>query len=324
MQDNLGRNIDYIRISVTDRCNLRCVYCMPEEGIPLKAHKDMLTYGEILRICRLLPSLGISKVKLTGGEPLVRRDLPYLIGEIRKIPGISQVTLTTNGILLKEQMKELASAGVSAINISLDTLDRDLYHKITRRDELDKVKDGIKAALAHPEIPLKVNCVPLGIEEQDLVEVAALARDYPIHVRFIEMMPIGCGKQYEFCSQETIMQRLEQRYGFLRELGESYGNGPCRYYEAEGFAGKIGFISAVSHKFCDQCNRIRLTAEGFLKTCLQYEKGCDLRASLRKGCEDGELLDLMKGAIEEKPAEHQFLSDAIEQEEGHTMAEIGG
>ena len=204
MKDQYGRTIDYIRISVTDRCNLRCVYCMPEEGVEQVAHEEILTYQEIVRIAGLCARMGISKVKLTGGEPLVRPRIPGLIRQIKEIPGIQKVTLTTNGILLKDQMQELAESGLDSLNISLDTLDRECFCKITRRDLLDGTLDGIKEAMKYPEVQLKINCVPLGLEEQDLCGIAEFARKNPVHVRFIEMMPIGYGSSFAECHRKRL------------------------------------------------------------------------------------------------------------------------
>ena len=196
MIDRMERKIDYLRISVTDRCNLRCIYCMPEDGVKLVDRSMLLREEEILRIVRVMAELGISKIKLTGGEPLLYCRLPELAGEIKKIPGIRKVTVTTNGTLLKEQMERLAAAGVDGINVSLDTLDRECFRRITRRDLLEKAVEGIRSALRYPEISLKINCVPLGEQDQDVCAVAEIARKYPVHVRFIEMMPIGCGEEF--------------------------------------------------------------------------------------------------------------------------------
>lgn len=271
MIDRCGRTIDYLRISVTDRCNLRCIYCMPEDGVKLVDRSLILREEEIIRICRVMAELGITRIKLTGGEPLIHVRMPELTAQIKRLPGIQKVTLTTNGILLKEQMKDLAEAGLDAVNISLDTLDRECFRKIARRDLLDKSLEGIQEALRYPQITVKINCVPLGIEGQDICQIAELARKYPVHVRFIEMMPIGCGTEFKGMSEEELIALLEKNFGPLSIYqGKPLGNGPSRYYEAEGFVGKLGFISAVSHKFCGQCNRIRLTSQGFLKTCLQY------------------------------------------------------
>lgn len=326
MIDRCGRNIDYLRISVTDRCNLRCIYCMPEEGIRLTGRENILQEPEIIRVCRVMAELGIKKIKITGGEPLVRPRMPGLIHQIKAIPGIEKVTLTTNGILLKKQMKELAEAGLDSLNISLDTLDREGSLKITRRNLLDDTLAGIEEAMKYPNVQLKINCVPLGIEEQNLCEIAEFARKYPVHVRFIEMMPIGYGSSFTGMSQEKIVSLLEERFGRIVPYeGEPLGNGPCKYYTVDGFQGKIGFISAISHKFCSECNRIRLTSQGYLKTCLQYTAGRDLREALRNGGTDEELKEIIKAALSEKPDGHHFREKVkADDTESLCMSQIGG
>ena len=324
MIDSYGRVIDYLRISVIDRCNLRCVYCMPEEGLEMTSHEEVLTYGEIVRICKIMAGTGLKKIKLTGGEPLVRKDLPKLAGRLKAIPGIEKVTLTTNGILLGQLMEELHDAGIDSINISLDTLDRELYAKITRRDQLDAVQKGIETALKYPDISLKINCVPMGLPGQDLSEIASLAKDHRIHVRFIEMMPIGYGKNYRFVGEDEILEQLEAEFGRSEIYQGKLGNGPCHYYSFEGFQGKIGFISAISHKFCSECNRVRLTSQGFLKTCLQYNTGNDLKLPMRTGASDEELKKLITRTINEKPVGHRVLEDEIRNENNLNMSQIGG
>ena len=324
MIDGIGRNIDYLRISIIDRCNLRCVYCMPEEGVEAVSHEEILSYEEILRLVRAFAKLGVHKIKLTGGEPLVRKNVAYLVNELKKIEGITQVTLTTNGILLAETIDSLAEAGLDGINLSLDTLNPEVFQKIARRDSFDQVMEGFRAALKYPQIPLKINCVPMGIEGQDVLEMAELARKYPVHVRFIEMMPIGLGKQFEFCSEEHILQGLKERYGDYVPYEKCIGNGPGHYYTFEGFQGKIGFVSAISHKFCESCNRVRLTSQGYLKTCLQYDVGVDLKRLLREGAAENVLCDAIEAAILRKPQGHQFGSQVESHEEEHMMAQIGG
>lgn len=326
MIDQYGRIIDYLRISVTDRCNLRCIYCMPEEGLKLVDRSLLLSGEEIVRVCQVMAGLGIKKIKLTGGEPLVRVGVPSLIGRIKEIQGIEKVTLTTNGILLPGQMENLVAAGLDGLNISLDTLDRECYCRITRRDSLGKTMEGIKAALAFPKVSLKINCVPLGMEGQDLCAVASLAEKYPVHVRFIEMMPIGLGEGFRGMAEEEVASILEEKFGHLELYrGESLGNGPCRYYNIEGFQGKIGFISAISHKFCGECNRIRLTSQGYLKTCLQYTAGRDLRDIMRRGGSDEELKQEILHALMEKPIGHEFLEkEKKDDTERLCMSQIGG
>lgn len=324
MIDGHGRKIDYLRISLIDRCNLRCVYCMPEDGVDMVPHEEILTYEEILRLVKVFSGLGFRKIKLTGGEPLVRKEVVKLVREIKAIPGIEKVTLTTNGTLLAEIMDELAEAGIDGINLSMDTLNPEIYKKIVRRDLFAKAMEGFEAALRYPEISLKINCVPMGMEGQNVLEMAELARKYPVHVRFIEMMPIGLGKQFDFCSEDSILQGLKERYGEYVPYKKELGNGPGHYYFFEGFQGKIGFISAISHKFCDSCNRVRLTAQGYLKTCLQYDIGADLKKLLRDGAGEEELKKAIEGAICQKPIGHQFGSMLKEHAEAHMMAQIGG
>ena len=341
MIDQYGRTIEYLRISVTDRCNLRCVYCMPEEGIEQLPHEQILTFDEIERVCRISTELGISKIKLTGGEPLVRKGLPDLLGKIKRIPGIEQVTLTTNGILLKNQLDELMRQGLDAVNISIDTLDETCYHTVTRCGELNQALEGLQAALEYPNLRVKLNCVPMNQSEEEYIQMAEYAKEHPVEVRFIEMMPIGMGKachgksrdelgkEFTARDEETVKGLLERAYGPMTPTKETLGNGPCHYYTLENFQGRIGFISAVSHKFCDSCNRIRLTAEGYLKLCLQYESGIDLRKLLRSGATDEELKEAMRQAIWKKPACHNFSDERRDEEAGQkkehrAMYGIGG
>ncbi len=324
MLDQYGRNIDYMRISLTDRCNLRCIYCMPEEGIRQIPRTELLNQEEILRISRLASEFGISRIKLTGGEPLVRRICIPLVKELKALPGIRQVTLTTNGILLKEQLPELMEAGLDALNISLDTLDPENFQRITRQNELGRTLEGLEMALSYPSLKVKVNCVPTFQTDQELLQVAALARENPLHVRFIEMMPIGLGKEFTARNEKSVKDILEKTYGPLTTVSEILGNGPCHYYTLEGFCGRIGFISALSHKFCKQCNRVRLTSTGYLKGCLQFENGVDLKALLRNGSSDEILKNALQRAIFEKPAGHNFQEKKNGREESHIMSQIGG
>lgn len=318
MIDDYNRVIDYIRISVTDRCNLRCVYCMPEKGIEFVPHESILTYEEILRLCKCFVKLGIHKVKLTGGEPLVRKNLPYLINNIKAIEGIDNITLTTNGILLAEQMESLANAGIDAINVSLDTLNPKQFAKLTRFEQLDQVKAGLREALQYENVVLKINCVSLkeNNNEEDLLSMVSLAKDNLLHVRFIEMMPIGLGKEMKSYTEDEIKQIIESKFGTLIPCNELLGNGPSHYYKIEGFKGKIGFISAISHQFCSSCNRIRLTSEGYLKNCLQYASGVDLKTVLRNGISDDALLETIQLTIMNKPKEHHFIDYLKKKEKG--------
>ena len=261
MNDQYGRRIDYMRVSVTDRCNLRCVYCMPGEGFSFLPHEDILSFEEIERVCRIGVRLGITKIKLTGGEPLVRRGIPDLVGKLKGIPGIDEVTLTTNGILLKEQINELVSNGLASVNISIDTLDERRYFRMTRGGDIKKALEGMESALKYPDLKVKVNCVPFC--EEDCISLALLAKKRKIDVRFIEMMPIGNGKNFNGKMSEEIYKLLHNEFGDYEIYKKRVGNGPAEYIRFHNFDGRIGFISALSHKFCYKCNRIRLTSEGF-------------------------------------------------------------
>lgn len=325
MIDKLNRSIEYLRISVTDRCNLRCVYCMPEEGIENTPHEDILSYEEILRICKCVASLGIKKIKITGGEPLVRKDIVSLIKNIKKIDGIEEVTLTTNGVLLYDMANDLYEAGIDAVNVSLDTLSKDKFFRITRRDKFNNVSKGIDK-LIDLGVKVKINC--LAIKEHNLneiVKIAEYSKYNNIDVRFIELMPIGYGKQYTGISNEIILGLLEECFGKFYKVKEKRGNGPAVYYKNDEFKGYIGFISAISHEFCETCNRVRLTSNGFLKLCLHYNKGIDLKEPIRSNITDEELKNLIFVSIRNKPLGHNFYYDNdINDIEKKTMVQIGG
>ena len=325
MLDKLNRKIDYLRISVIDRCNLRCVYCMPEEGIESIPHDEILTYDEILRICEIVSELGIRKIKITGGEPLVRKDIVNLIRDIKNIDKIEQVTLTTNGILLHEMLDDLYDAGIDAINISLDTLNKDNFKKITRRDGLEKVLMSIDKAY-DLGIRVKINCLAIrDFNLRELVEIASFAKDREIDVRFIELMPIGFGKKYTQIDNDEILSILESRFGTFEIVTEKRGNGPAKYYRNQNMKGCIGFISAISHEFCESCNRIRLTSSRFLKLCLHYNKGIDLKEPIRNGISDEDLKKLIHDTIWNKPISHKFGHASEEQDiELKNMVQIGG
>ena len=325
MRDQYQRDIDYIRISVTDRCNLRCTYCMPE-GIHLTSMSELLTFEEIVQVVRTAAELGIRHVKLTGGEPLLRRSLPTLVQMLKNIEGIEQVTLTTNGILLKEHLPALLKAGLDAVNISLDSTDRDTFRKITGFDQLDMVLAAIDAACASG-IRTKINAVSLNLGEEAIWNLIDLAKDRPIDVRFIEMMPIGHGKDFPVYSHTKMLEQFRERYPDLTADKAMYGFGPAVYYHIPGYQGSIGLISAIHGKFCDKCNRIRLTSTGFLKGCLCYNTGADLREILRANEAEDEkrrhLTETMEAAIYAKPRAHCFES-AGDVTERATMNEIGG
>lgn len=327
MRDIYKRKIDYIRISITDRCNLRCVYCMPESGIKLIKHDDILSYEEIIRLCRLFSNIGISKVKITGGEPLVRKDVHKLIKNIKEIQGIDNVTLTTNGILLEEQIDDLVKAGLDAVNVSIDTLKEDTYRELTRIGDVNKVINSIRKCLEYDNLKVKINCVPIkGRNEDEIIDLIKLCKDEDLSIRFIEMMPIGLGKNMQGLNDEEAISLIEENIGKLTPYTGKLGNGPSNYYSLEGYKGKIGFISAVNHKFCETCNRVRLTCEGFLKACLQYDIGTDLKKMIRNGSSDDEILEAIKSTIYNKPESHNFkiIKNEEEKVEQRGMSQIGG
>lgn len=277
------RVVDYLRISVTDRCNLRCVYCMPPEGVALIPHERVLRYEEIAFFVRVAASLGFSKVRLTGGEPLVRRGLPSLVAQVAATPGIIDVSLTTNGILLPQYATELKAAGLSRVNISLDTLDQARYAVLTRVGSLAAALRGVEAALAADLSPVKINAVLTRETLAELPDFAALTRERPLHVRFIEWMPIGeCGPKSpeDGPTQAEVLERL-RGLGALRPAASPGGWGPARYFAFEGYRGTIGFISAMSDHFCAECNRLRLTADGGLKNCLFSDDEVDVGPAVR-------------------------------------------
>ena len=326
MLDQFGRSIDYMRVSITDRCNLRCRYCMPE-GVELLPMKDILTYEEIREICSEAARLGIRKLKITGGEPLVRLGCADLIRELKAIEGIEQVTMTTNGVLLGRYLPELIRAGLDAVNISLDTLDRDRYAAITGRDELVSVLESVDAALASP-LRVKINAVlQKGVNDDEWFSLAELARGRARDVRFIEIMPIGFGLQIEGISNTLLIDELKKRFPDTEEDSAVHGNGPAIYFRIPGWKGGIGFISAIHGRFCDRCNRLRLTSRGSLKPCLCYGETTDLMPLLRCEAADEERASFLRSALERaiysKPKQHCFEETENITEKAR-MASIGG
>ena len=330
MLDRYGRVINYLRISVTDRCNLRCCYCMPE-GVQDVGMKNILTFEEIWEIVRTGVSLGITHIRITGGEPLVRKGCVNLIRGIREIPGVETITMTTNGVLLGNYAKQLKEAGVDGVNISLDTLDPEEFFKITGKRELQEVLAGIRAAKT-AGLPVKLNAV--NRKELDPIPLVRYAQEENLPIRFIEMMPVGYGKKYVGRSNEELRETLEAVCGNAecmtnREELSRMGSGPAVYYQFSDLKVPVGFISAIHGKFCDTCNRVRLTAEGYLKLCLCYDEGEDqisfCRQSdpvLREG-EKENLRTIMEQTIFRKPAAHCFEHPA-EMTETHEMVKIGG
>lgn len=323
MRDRYGRVINYLRISVTDRCNLRCCYCMPE-GVQDVGMKNILTFEEIWEIVRTGVSLGITHIRITGGEPLVRKGCVDLIRGIREIPGVETITMTTNGVLLENYAKQLKEAGVDGVNISLDTLDPEEFYKITGKRELQEVLAGIRAAKT-AGLPVKLNAV--NRKELDPIPLVRYAQEENLPLRFIEMMPVGYGKKYVGRSNEELRETLEAVCGKAecmtnREELSRMGSGPAVYYQFTDLKVPVGFISAIHGKFCDTCNRVRLTAEGYLKLCLCYDEGEDLRRVLREG-EKENLRTIMEQTIFRKPAAHCF-EHPDEMTETHEMVKIGG
>lgn len=324
LEDRYNRKIDYLRISVTDRCNLRCIYCMPEYGILQKDPQEILTFEEITKVVQLSISAGINKVRITGGEPLVRRNLPRLLRLLFSVPGLEDLSLTTNGILLKKYVQELKTVGLKKMNISLDTLDGQKFKLITRLGRLEDVLEGIDLALAEGFF-IKLNVVILkGLNDGEILSFAKFAEERKVILRFIELMPtvdnrIADGDLYISCAQ--IQSRLST-LGRLKALSLKFGNGPARYYKIEGRSLIVGFISPMSSKFCFNCNRLRLTADGLLIPCLGNPAGFDLKGLLRQNQnrEEG-VLRLIKKAVLLKPEGHNFSVSSLKQ---CLMSQIGG
>ncbi len=321
MLDCLGREISYLRLSITDRCNLRCRYCMPPEGVPLVEHEALLRYEEFLRLAAVAVSLGITRFKVTGGEPLTRRGCPDFIRALKAIPGVEQVTLTTNGLLLEQHLDALLQAGVDGVNISLDTLNEAQYRSITRShgSPAEVVAAATRCAQS---LPTKLNAVLLAETAPQIVPLAQLAQTLPLDVRFIETMPIGTGSE-EAVSTVSALEVLQRRWPDLTPTQERRGNGPARYYRSEALMGRIGLIEAMSHNFCAQCNRVRLTSEGTLIPCLYHDGGTDLRTLLRGDADDEKLRQAMAQAIVQKPAHHNF-APGVSLPGHRRMHQIGG
>ena len=324
MTDNYGRKIEYMRVSITDRCDLRCRYCMPE-GCRKVSMSQILTYEETERMIRAAAALGISRIKITGGEPFVRLGCTGLIRSIKAADGIEEVTVTTNGQTLDRYIDELRDIRIDGINISLDTLDPDKYSYITGGGDLGKTLRSIGMS-AESGIKTKVNCLmQKGFNEDEIFDLAGLAFRYGIDVRFIELMPVGAGYSCTGVSNDEILGRLSERWPDLEPDGSSHGNGPAVYYRRADVTGGIGFISAISGKFCRDCNRVRLTSQGELKPCLCYEAGTDLKPYLEGT--DGELKEALRAAILEKPESHCFEEKHFEGDrrtEHRLMSQIGG
>jgi len=323
MRDALSRNIDYLRVSVTDRCNLRCTYCMPED-LPLISHDDIMRYEEIIRLCALMAKMGIKNIKVTGGEPLARKGCVNLIKQLKSVPGIEHVTLTTNAVLLEPYVKILARLKLDGLNISLDSLDPDVYRGITGRDEFHQAWRSLERAL-EASLRVKINCVPIkGLNENEILPFARLTEHYPMDVRFIELMPTRAGDGLCGVSSEKIISLLLGEYPGLKPDLSRHGFGPARYFTSDRLKGSVGIIDAISSHFCSACNRLRLTGEGFLKLCLYYNDGLDLRGMLRRGASDAEIGAAITQAVYRKPKRHRFGSDSDMEGGIRKMWQIGG
>ncbi len=324
--DSFNRPIEYLRISVTDRCNLRCVYCMPEEGVPPLSHGEILSYEEIARLARVVVELGVTRLRITGGEPLARKGVERLVGMLSAIPGVDDLSMTTNGILLAGAAEGLARAGLQRVNISLDSLRPERYGAMTRRGRLEDVLAGMEAAGRAGLAPVKINAVVVrGLNDDEVLDLARKTVVEGWNVRFIEVMPLGADPMWAhdgFVSSSEIRRRIEDAFGALVAVNGD-GAGPARYYRVEGAEGTIGFISPLSEHFCFRCNRLRLTANGRLLPCLMSEDGIDVRSALRHGATGEELRQLVLQAISAKPAGHR-MGVAHGGARGTPMSRIGG
>jgi cyclic pyranopterin phosphate synthase len=327
LTDRFGRSINYLRISVTDRCNLRCVYCLPERGIEWQARENHLSAEEIARVTATMSQVGVKRIRLTGGEPLVRADIVEIVARLASIPGIEEVSLTTNAMLLEKLGQPLADAGLKRVNISLDTLNADKFKRITRGGEIDRLWRGIAAAEAAGLSPIKLNTVVVnGLNADELSALARLTIENPWHVRFIELMPVGnvqnWGEGFPSLPDRYIsVQEMQTQLSTfdLQPVTTPIGNGPARTFQIPGALGTVGFISPLGEHFCQNCNRLRLTADGFLRPCLLLDGEVNVREALRAG---EPLLPLIQNAVDAKPKGHELLSQHYP--ESRRMAQIGG
>ncbi len=310
LNDKYNRHINYLRVSVTDRCNLNCIYCRPAGSLPKLNHDDILRYEELIRIIRIFSRLGLSKIRITGGEPLARKGLFNFLGQISAMPGITDFSLTTNGVLLSQHLEEIKSSGINRLNISLDSLDREKFRQITGHDRFDLVWKGILQAHERGFYPIKINAVALkGINEDEIIKFAELTFSFPFHVRFIEQMPIGnAALDAHKPLLSTDIKNILSGLGPMIPLNNNKSDGPARRYKIEGAIGEIGIISPISHHFCETCNRLRLTASGSLRPCLLSDYSEDLKGPLRAGCSDEDLIAVIFRCIKNKPSNHRLIS----------------
>lgn len=316
LKDNYGRKIDYLRISITDRCNLRCRYCMPESGVENKSHEEILTYEEIFKIVKVGAELGIKKIRITGGEPLVRKNVEELILMLSSL-NLNDIALSTNGVLLPEKALQLKKAGLDRVNISLDSLDPKKFKKITRRDKLAAVLKGIEASLKAELMPVKLNVVIMkGINDDEIFDFLKLTKNKKLTLRFIEYMPLGGEINLErLILNSEIKKIIQEKHELIPAF--SKGNGPADYFKIKGAAGKVGFISAISNEFCSSCSRLRLTADAKFKPCLAGDQEIEI-----KGMSSQEIESVYKKALKLKPACHHF--DFNKKNYNRNMSQIGG
>jgi cyclic pyranopterin phosphate synthase len=326
LADQFNRPITYLRISVTDKCNLRCIYCMPERGLPWLPKSEILSFEEIAALVRVAASVGVKSIRLSGGEPLVRKGLDRLVGEIAAIDGIEDIALSTNALLLEEQIDDLVRAGLRRVNISLDTLRADRFMELARRPGLDRVLAGIEAAIDRGLVPLKINCVVMrGKNDDEIAEFAEWTKHRPVFVRFIEVMPVHENLDVQrdaYMSSDEILERVRS-IGDLQPSNGPGGNGPARYFAFPGAPGAVGVISPLSHDYCERCNRVRLTADGRLRLCLFGDYEIDLRTPLRAGASPDEIAEMLRAAMLIKPERHHLrLGEAASRM--RAFSEIGG
>ena len=324
--DNNNRVINYLRLSITDRCNLRCIYCMPDEGMQFIPHRDILTYEEMLQLVRIAVRIGIRKVRLTGGEPLIRKGFIGFLKDLTQIQELKDISLTTNGVLLKQFAGDIKACGISRINVSMDSLRPERFFHITKRDYFDRVWEGILEAERLGFQPIKLNVVAMrGINDDEILDFARLTLKKPYHIRFIEFMPVGRENgwnQKSYMPIEEIHARI-QSLGALKPITPETLDGPAENFILEGGKGKLGLIGALSHHFCANCNRLRLTADGHLRGCLFSDDEIDIKTPLRQGKGDSHILDLMELAIKNKPKDHGLM-DPERRKCVRNMSSIGG
>ena len=326
MIDQFGRRVEYLRVSVTDKCNLRCVYCMPLEGLDWLKRENLLSYEEIASVLRTMAGMGLEKVRITGGEPLVRKDLPSLVGMVAEIPGIVDISLSTNAVLLADQAQALRDAGIRRVNVSLDSLQEERVDAIARRPgSFGRIMEGLEAAEAVGFDPIKINVVLIGGQNDDEIEdFARITRDRPWHVRFIELMPTGSNLELStdnFVSCQEALARI-RRMGSIEPVDGPAGNGPATYFQFPGAAGTVGVITPMSHNYCDRCNRMRLTADGQLRPCLFGSIQTNLRDPLRAGAD---LVPLIEETLRIKPERHYLIQGSDEGSGGLVaLSQTGG